>query len=51
MTTNKLIVVPEGQEYNDAQIRALTEFQERFFDQSSSVKLPGHYSDRSCQYQ
>lgn len=28
---DKLIVVPEGVAYNDDQIRALTEFQERFF--------------------
>lgn len=28
---DKLIVVPEGQKYSDDQIRALTEFQERFF--------------------
>lgn len=29
---DKLIVVPEGQDYSDEQIRALTEFQERFFE-------------------
>ena len=29
---DKLVVVPEGKEYLDEQIRALTEFQERFFD-------------------
>lgn len=29
---DKLIVVPEGIEYSDNQIRALTEFQERFFE-------------------
>jgi inorganic pyrophosphatase len=28
---DKLIVVPQGVMYNDMQIRALTEFQERFF--------------------
>ncbi|MFH1589005.1 MAG: inorganic diphosphatase [archaeon] len=28
---DKLIVVPEGKEYTDEQILALTEFQERFF--------------------
>lgn len=28
---DKLIVVPEGVNYNNEQIRALTEFQERFF--------------------
>ena len=28
---DKLIVVPEGKEYNDEQIQALVEFQERFF--------------------
>jgi inorganic pyrophosphatase len=28
---DKLIVVPEGKEYTDEQIYALTEFQERFF--------------------
>ena len=29
---DKLIVVPEEKEYNDEEIRALTEFQERFFE-------------------
>ena len=29
---DKLIVVPEGKEYTDEQIRSLTEFQERFFE-------------------
>lgn len=29
---DKLIVVSEGKEYSDEQIRALTEFQERFFE-------------------
>lgn len=29
---DKLVVVPEGKEYTDEQIRALTEFQERFFE-------------------
>ena len=29
---DKLIVVPEGMEYSDDAIRALTEFQERFFE-------------------
>jgi inorganic pyrophosphatase len=33
---DKLVVVPEGKAYSDDQIRALTEFQERFF---SSVIL------------
>ena len=28
---DKLIVVPEGRQYNDDQIQALVEFQERFF--------------------
>jgi inorganic pyrophosphatase len=28
---DKLVVVPEGRTYSDEQIRALTEFQERFF--------------------
>ena len=28
---DKLVVAPEGQEYSDAEILALTEFQERFF--------------------
>lgn len=28
---DKLVVVPEGREYSDEQIRALVEFQERFF--------------------
>ena len=28
---DKLVVVPKGVEYNDDQIRALTEFQEKFF--------------------
>ena len=28
---DKLVVVPEGKEYTDDQIRALTEFQEQFF--------------------
>lgn len=28
----KLIVVPNGKDYTDAQINALTEFQEKFFD-------------------
>lgn len=28
---DKLVVVPEGVEYTDEQIKALTEFQERFF--------------------
>lgn len=28
---DKLVVVPDGKEYSDEQIRALTEFQERFF--------------------
>ncbi len=29
---DKLVVVPEGQEFSEEQIRALTEFQERFFE-------------------
>jgi len=29
---DKLIVVPEGKDYSDDAIRALTEFQERFFE-------------------
>ncbi len=29
---DKLVVVPEGQEFSDEQIRALTQFQERFFE-------------------
>ena len=29
---DKLVVVPEGKEYSDDAIRALTEFQERFFE-------------------
>ena len=29
---DKLVVVPEGKEYIDEQIRALTEFQERYFE-------------------
>jgi inorganic pyrophosphatase len=29
---DKRIVVPEGKDYSDEQIRALTEFQERFFE-------------------
>ncbi len=29
---DKLVVVPEGEEFSDDQIRALTEFQERFFE-------------------
>ena len=29
---DKLVVVPEGKAYSDEQIRALTEFQERFFE-------------------
>ena len=28
---DKLVVVPQGRQYSDAQILALTEFQERFF--------------------
>ena len=28
---DKVIIVPEGVDYNDKQIMALTEFQERFF--------------------
>ena len=29
---DKLVVVPEGKEYTNEQIRALTEFQERYFE-------------------
>ena len=29
---DKLVVVPEGKNYTDEQIRALTEFQERYFE-------------------
>lgn len=29
---DKLVVVPEGKEYTDEQIRVLTEFQERYFE-------------------
>ena len=29
---DKLVVVPDGSNYSDNQIRALTEFQERFFE-------------------
>jgi inorganic pyrophosphatase len=29
---DKLVVVPEGQEYSNEQIKALTKFQERFFE-------------------
>ena len=29
---DKLIVVPEGKKYTDEEIKALTEFQERFFE-------------------
>ena len=29
---DKLVVVPEGKEYSDDAIKALTEFQERFFE-------------------
>ena len=29
---DKLVVVPEGKNYTDEEIRALTEFQERFFE-------------------
>ena len=31
---DKLIVAPDGKDYSDEQILALTEFQERFFDPS-----------------
>jgi len=34
---DKLVVVPKGQNYSDEQIKALTEFQERFF-QSKIVR-------------
>ena len=37
---DKLIVVPEGKTYTRSQIRALTEFQERFFT-STLIMLPG----------
>lgn len=36
---DKLIVVPEGVNYSDDAIRALTEFQERFFE---SIIIRGH---------
>ena len=36
---DKLVLVPEGKHYSDEQIRALTEFQERFF--SSVILRPG----------
>lgn len=36
---DKLIVVPEGKRYTRSQIRALTEFQERFFT-STLITLP-----------
>lgn len=29
---DKLIIVPEGKEYSDEQIEALTEFQEQYFE-------------------
>ena len=29
---DKLVVAPEGKQYSDEQIRALTEFQEKFFE-------------------
>ena len=29
---DKIVVVPEGKEYSDEQIKALTEYQERFFE-------------------
>lgn len=35
---DKLVVVPKGQSYNDEQIKALTEFQERFF-KSEIIRL------------
>ncbi|WP_026735304.1 inorganic diphosphatase [Fischerella sp. PCC 9605] len=38
-TDDKLIVVPQGKNYSDEQILALTEFQERFF---ASVILRQH---------
>ncbi|MYK40949.1 MAG: hypothetical protein F4049_12100 [Gemmatimonadetes bacterium] len=31
---DKLIVAPDGKDYSDEQILALTEFQERFFESS-----------------
>ena len=31
-TDDKLVVVPDGKNYTDAQINALTEFQEKFFE-------------------
>lgn len=36
---DKLVVVPKGKEYSDEQIRALVEFQERFFE-SEVIKSP-----------
>ena len=29
---DKLVIVPKGKQYSDDAIRALTEFQERFFE-------------------
>jgi inorganic pyrophosphatase len=37
---DKLVVVPEGKSYSDDQIRALTEFQEQFF-QSTIIRSRG----------
>lgn len=37
---DKLVLVPDGKEYTDDQIRALTEFQERFF-QSVILRTAG----------
>ena len=39
---DKLVVVPEGVEYTDDQIRALTQFQERFF-QSVIIRKNSKY--------
>lgn len=39
---DKLVVVPEGRDYSDEQIAALTEFQERWF--LSVIRRQGHGS-------
>ena len=38
---DKLVVVPDGKEYSDEQILALTEFQERFFQSSVTREAIG----------
>jgi len=40
---DKLVVVPEGKEYTDDQIRALTEFQERFFSSEIVREHDNHF--------